>query len=625
MKLQLSLQKRLLIAFIGMSALLILASASTFIFSRLVNYNITATQAGFNQIQSLAGLQRRSQDVSGTIDRLFQTHQVELGKERLSIRLKEFNSELEKINRSLVVTSPEKNTENQAILKEMQLITTGMVETVAEIVRLAEEGQWSIARDTRETVLTTQQSALNDQMSKLSQKIEADVQDTYLMAVRGQNLTRTITITITILAIIIAGVFGLRSTRSIINPLNQLIKVVQRVTLRDFSPVTPFPQKDEVGDLSRSVALMTDWLRQSYESLEESIAERTGELERQNLKIQVAAEIARDASSARDLDSLLNQAVNLIVSRFGFYHAGIFLLDENHEYAALHAASGPSSQEMIESGHKLKVGEVGIVGNVAGSGKARIALDVGEDAVHFQNPLLPSTHSEITLPMKVGDQVLGVLDVQSEFAAAFKDDDIYVLQILSDLLAVGIHNARLNNEIQESYLELETLYGQYSQNAWRKVARTHEIRGYQYDKNGTHPISSTSTASDGKHSPEESRPDTIISLKVRGESIGTLKIWTGENHLLPEDVALLEDLGARISQSLDSARLFTETQRRAEYERLAGQAASRMRESLDVESVLKCAAEDIYQVLKLDQLTIDLSVLDLWAKENGLSEEIFER
>lgn len=623
MKLQLSLQKRLLIAFIGMIVLVTLASASTFIFSRSVYYTFIATQAGFNQIQSLAGLQRRSQDVSGMIDRLFQTHQVELGKERLSTSLKDFNSELGKINRSLVVAYPEKNTENQAILKEMQLITTGMVETVAEIVRLAEEGKWSIARDMRETVLTTQQSALNDQMSRLSQNIETDVQGTYLEAGRSQNLTHAITITITILAIIIAGVFGLRSTRSIINPLNQIIKVVQRVTLRDFSPVTSLPQKDEVGDLSRSVALMTDWLRQSYESLEDRVAERTSELERQNLKIQVAAEIARDASSAHDLDSLLNQAVNLIVSRFGFYHAGIFLLDENHEYAVLQSASGPSRQEMIESGHKLKVGEVGIVGNVAGSGKARIALDVGEDAVHFQNPLLPGTRSEIALPMKVGDQVLGVLDVQSEFAAAFKDDDIYVLQILSDLLAVGIHNARLNNEIQESYLELETLYGQYSQNAWRKVAHTYEIRGYQYDKNGTHPI--PGTASNGKHSPEESQPDILIPLKVRGESIGTLKIWTGENLLMPEDVALLEDLGARISQSLDSARLFTETQRRAEYERLVGQAASRMRESLDVESVLKSAAEDIYQVLKLNQLTIDLSVLDPWARENGLSEENIER
>lgn len=623
MNLQLSLQKRLLIAFVGMSVLVILASAATFIFSRSVNYTFTTTQAGFNQIQSLAGLQRNSQDVSVSIDRLFQTRQVELGKERLSVTLREFNSELEKIHRSLVVTSPEKNTENQAILKEIQLITTGMGETVAEIVRLAGDGQWSIAQDMRETVLTTQQSALNNQMSKLSQNIEADVQGTYLMAGRSQNLTRTIAITITILAIIIAGLFGLRSTRSIINPLNQLIKVVQRVTLRDFSPVTPLPQKDEVGDLSRSVALMTDWLRQSYESLEERVAERTSELERQNLKIQVAAEIARDASSARDLVNLLNQAVNLIVSRFGFYHAGIFLLDENHEYAVLQSASGPSSQEMIESGHKLKVGEVGIVGNVAGSGKARIALDVGEDAVHFQNPLLPGTRSEIALPMKVGDLVLGVLDVQSEFAAAFKDDDIYVLQILSDLLAVGIHNARLNTEIQESYLELETLYGQYSQNAWRKVTHTHEIHGYQYDKNGTHPISGT--ASNGKHSPEETQPDTIIALKVRGESIGTLKIWAGENHFLPEDVTLLEDLAARISQSLDSARLFTETQHRAEYERLANQAASRMRESLDVESVLKSAAEDIYQVLKLDQLTIDLSVLDPWAKENGLSEEIIER
>ncbi len=179
------------------------------------------------------------------------------------------------------------------------------------------------------------------------------------------------------------------------------------MTLRDFSPVSPLPQKDEVGDLSRSIALMTDWLQQSYESLEERVAERTSELESQNIKIQVAAEIARDASSERDLDNLLNQAVELIVSRFGFYHAGIFLIDENHEFAVLHAACGPSGKEMLDRGHKLKVGAVGIVGNVAERGTARIALDVGDDAVHFQNPLLPDTHSEIALPMKIGGNTLG--------------------------------------------------------------------------------------------------------------------------------------------------------------------------------------------------------------------------
>ncbi len=121
---------------------------------------------------------------------------------------------------------------------------------------------------------------------------------------------------------------------------------------------------------------------------------------------------------------------------------------------------------------------------------------------------------------------LGVLDVQSEFVAAFKDDDIYVLQILSDLLAVGIRNARLNREIQESYLELETLYGQYNQNAWRNAALSRGVTGYMYDKSGIHPISVK--AANRKHDSDELQPDLNIPLTVRGELIGTLKLWTGD-------------------------------------------------------------------------------------------------
>ena len=339
-----------------------------------------------------------------------------------------------------------------------------------------------------------------------------------------------------------------------------------------------------------------------YESLEDHVAERTQELERKNVQIQVAAEIARDVTTSHNLYELLNRSVELINQRFGFYHAGIFLIDAANEYAELQAATGPTGQEMLNLHHKLKVGETGIVGYVAASGQPRVALDVGVDAVHFQNPLLPETRSEIALPLKIGDQVIGVLDVQSQLPSAFKDDDINVLQILADLLAVAIDNTRLYQEVQANLLELETLYGQNSQKGWHKIIQSGSVIGFQYDRMGIHPIH----ADDSSLLQQES-PALNIPLVVRGEEIGTLCVWSGNMDLPPDDLTLLEDLGVRISQSLDSARLFTEAQRRAENEKLISQATSRMLETLDIETVLKTAAEDIYQVLGLSDLTIDLS------------------
>ncbi len=181
------------------------------------------------------------------------------------------------------------------------------------------------------------------------------------------------------------------------------------------------------------------------------------ETQRRAIQLTTAAEVSRDAISTLDMEQLLTNAVNLIHNRFGFYHAGIFLLDDAGEYAVLHAATGKAGRKMLEQQHKLKVGEVGIVGYVTATGEPRIALDVGQDAVHFDNPLLPNTRSEMALPLKVRGRVIGALDVQSTKEAAFSAEDIATLQTMADQLAIAIENARLYEEERRRAEELATL------------------------------------------------------------------------------------------------------------------------------------------------------------------------
>ncbi len=173
------------------------------------------------------------------------------------------------------------------------------------------------------------------------------------------------------------------------------------------------------------------------------------EAQRRAAQLAAAAEVARDATSILDVEQLLNETVHLISEQFGFYHAGVFLLDEAGEYAVLQAASSEGGQRMLARGHKLRVGKVGIVGKVAATGEPHIALDVGKDAVHFANPDLPDTHSEMGLPLRVRGRVIGVLDVQSTRVAAFTEDDVAVLQTLADQLAAAIANARLFRAVRE--------------------------------------------------------------------------------------------------------------------------------------------------------------------------------
>ena len=198
-------------------------------------------------------------------------------------------------------------------------------------------------------------------------------------------------------------------------------------------------------------------LRHHAEGLEQRVVERTGDLERRMVQLRVAAEVARDATTAQELEDLLYRAVNLVRDRFEFYHAGIFLLDERGEYAVLRAATGEVGRWMLADEHRLKVGEVGIVGHVTGSGQPRIALDVGADVVHFKNPLLPETRSEMALPLRVGERVIGALDVQSTQEAAFDEQDVAILQTMADQLAVAIENMERTAQIQAEFARLDAV------------------------------------------------------------------------------------------------------------------------------------------------------------------------
>jgi len=171
-------------------------------------------------------------------------------------------------------------------------------------------------------------------------------------------------------------------------------------------------------------------------------------ISRYALQLTTAAEVSRAASSILDPARLLSEVVNLIRDRFNFYYVGLFLLDEGGEYALLRAGTGEAGRQMLEMGHKLEVGGTSMIGWCTAYGKARIALDVGKEAVRFDNPLLPETRSEMALPLISRGRVIGAMTIQSTKPAAFSGEDIATLQTMADQVANAIENARLFEETQ---------------------------------------------------------------------------------------------------------------------------------------------------------------------------------
>ena len=167
------------------------------------------------------------------------------------------------------------------------------------------------------------------------------------------------------------------------------------------------------------------------------------------IQLETAAEIARDISGSLNLDELLAKAVNFIRERLNFYHASIFLIDPQGEFAVIREATGEAGANMKRTAYKLGVGSKSIVGYVAGRGEPLIVNDTLKDATYFANPLLPNTRSEAAIPLKVGERIVGILDVQSENVFMFTEDNLRTLQILTDQLAVAVVNSELFAETQE--------------------------------------------------------------------------------------------------------------------------------------------------------------------------------
>ena len=176
--------------------------------------------------------------------------------------------------------------------------------------------------------------------------------------------------------------------------------------------------------------------------------------ERRSRLLKAANRVGKEVASILDLDQLLPQTVNIICEAYGLYYAGVFLLDDKGEFAVLRAGYGKAGKAMLAEGHKLRVGTESMIGACIAMGEARIALDVGEERVHFKNPHLPHTRSEMALPLIYGGRTLGAVTIQSSEERAFSEDDITTLLTMAEHLAVAINNARLVEELKEAHNEI---------------------------------------------------------------------------------------------------------------------------------------------------------------------------
>jgi GAF domain-containing protein len=335
-------------------------------------------------------------------------------------------------------------------------------------------------------------------------------------------------------------------------------------------------------------------------------------------ELQLISEVTRVMSMERDIEKLLPLITRLLSDRFGFYHVGIFMLDEARKYAVLKASNSAEGQRMLEHGHRLEVGQVGIVGNVAAAGLPRVASDVGEDAVYFNNPNLPETRSEIAMPLIARNQIIGVIDVQSKDSNTFSKERATILAILADQIAIVIENSRLYSENERALAEAQAFSKQFGSQAWEKVFQEQQI-GYLHSASGDKRLSDPIDWEEGRQAiingetviqasdkTTNREAALAIPLRVREQIIGVLDIRSTETERVwqQEEITIIQAIADRVGLALENARLFEETTGRANRERTVTEITNRIRSTTDPEVMLQTALEELKRALGANNIQI---------------------
>ena len=404
-------------------------------------------------------------------------------------------------------------------------------------------------------------------------------------------------------------VLALLMTQLFAPALTQLRDAMRAIVRGNFdAPISHTNRGDEIGQLALAFADMREQIQRLNDELRQRLDER-------NRDIRVTQDISRAATAERDLQTLMETVINLIVDRFNVvYHAQIFLIDENRDEAILRASTGEAGRKLLERGHKLEVGSVSVIGQVTEQGQPIIARDTAASNVHRRNEFLQQTRAELAVPLRLGSRVIGALDVQSMQRDAFDDALVSALQTLADQITIAIENARLYSESQRLLSDLEKDRQSSTRNAWSdylKGERTNFLRSSHgqitsYDFGDLRKaVFLSGKAVVGGATERETIP-FAVPIKLRNEVIGVAEYEVPQRDFYYDKVLLAEEMVNRLAISLDNARLFQESKQATERERIVNDISAKLTGQTDIQAILEIAVREVSQALRTPQVSLAL-------------------
>ena len=458
--------------------------------------------------------------------------------------------------------------------------------------------------------------------------IGVDVNKDALLAEESNTLL--IALGLFIFLIPILAILGWILSVRFVRPIMDLTQTILNISTGDFNQRVVNPTDDEIGLLGQAINKMATKIGTSFSEIEDDLSENTTKLNKQVEELELVTHqankragqlkalsfVAKAVLSIQNLDNLLPRITAILSEQLSFYHIGIFLLDDAKEYAVLTATNSTGGQKMLERNHRLKVGEEGVVGYAAETGRPRAASDIEKDMFFLTNSDLPETHAELALPLKVGISTIGVLDLQSSEISAFTDEDIEVFSMFADYISLAIQNARRLQEIQKTTTESDTLYRNYLRQEWKSFASQRRNPGYLYNISGSKPIIKKQESIEiqqaiqsGKPtiSQEKTQSRLSVPIKLRGQVIGVLNIQSGSTHSWEDDeIDIATAVADRVGLAVENARLLEDSQSRAARERTISEITSKIGSSINIRNVLQTAVEELGHILPGSDVIIQL-------------------
>lgn len=406
-------------------------------------------------------------------------------------------------------------------------------------------------------------------------------------------------------------------TQLFLPPVTQLLQGIRALGSGTYDiPIPAAGRGDELGAVS---AAFVD----TREQVRNLIAELSVRMEERVRDVQATQEISRVAATERDLQRLMDNVVQLIVQRFPtIYHAQIFLLDDEQNVAVLRASTGEPGRKLLERGHRLSVGSNSVIGQVTQEGRVIVARDTLVSEVHRKNEFLPDTRAELAIPLRVGERIIGALDVQSRRSNAFDQELSNVLQTMADQVAIAIQNARLYQESLRRLEEINQANRLATRRAWEEYMtsqRTGELStaAGQVASSDYADLRSEAIAQGKPVVGEVTAQHTVpvaVPIVLRGQPLGAVQWELPQEDFNFNKVLLAQELVSRLAVSLENARLFQESRQAIERERTVNAIATRLTQQTDINEILQTAVREVGQALRAPQTVIRLH----WAQQpNG--------